>query len=156
MKELMEYREKLINRFHEAAQEFRAACEAAGDPFAKVEGEWTLHQIVSHTRDVQRLVYGARIKQTLLEDNPMFDSFDADEWMAAHYKPQEPLAGILHEFTSNVDELCAILSGAPREVWSRESRHPELGGGLTLQFWVERSLAHIEEHLTAVKRLKAD
>jgi hypothetical protein len=52
--------------------------------------------------------------------------------------------------------LCAILSGAPREVWSRESRHPELGGGLTLQFWVERSLAHIEEHLTAVKRLKAD
>jgi hypothetical protein len=48
------------------------------------------------------------------------------------------------------------LGGAPREAWSRESRHPELGGGLTLQFWVERSLGHIKEHLTAVKRLNAN
>ncbi|CAG0995045.1 hypothetical protein ANAEL_02534 [Anaerolineales bacterium] len=156
MKELTEYREKLVNRFHEAAWEFRAACDAAGDPSAKIEGEWTLHQIASHTRDVQKLVYGARIKQTLLEDNPHFEGFDADEWMAAHYNPQEPLAGILQEFTQDVDELCVILTGLPHEAWSRESRHAELGGGLTLQLWVERGLAHIEEHLTAVERLKAD
>ena len=152
MKELIEYREKLINRFHEAAWEFRAACEAVSDPFTKIEDGWTLHQIASHTRDVQKLIYGTRIEQTLKQDNPLFQSFDADEWMAAHYNQQEPLAGILHEFTNNVNELCVILSGMPREAWSRESRHPELGNGLTLQLWVERSLAHIEEHLQTVKK----
>jgi hypothetical protein len=156
MKELIEYREKLINRFHEAAWEFRAACEAVSDPFAKIEDGWTLHQIASHTRDVQKLIYRARIERTAKEDNPLFESFDADDWMEAHYNPQEPLSGILHEFTHNADELCAILSGVPREAWSRESSHPELGGGLTLQLWVERSLAHIKEHLLEVKRLKGD
>lgn len=156
MKELTGYREKLLKYFHQAAWEFRAACEAAGDPLAGRDGGWNLHQIASHTRDVQRLVYGARVKRTLLEDNPHFDAFDADERMAAYYNPQEPLAGILDELTQDVDELCAVLSGIPREAWLREGSHPELGRGLTLQFWVERSLGHIKEHLLDVKKLKGD
>ena len=55
---------------------------------------------------------------------------------------------------SNVNELCVILTGLPRGAWSRESRHAELGGGLTLQLWVERGLAHIEEHLKTVKQAR--
>jgi hypothetical protein len=39
----------------------------------------------------------------------------------------------------------------PQEGWSRTSRHASLGGDLTLQLWVERSLAHLEEHLAALK-----
>jgi len=152
MKELLEYREKMVKRFGEAAREFRVACEAVNDPFEKIEGGWTLHQIALHTRDMEKLVYAERVYRTLNEDNPGFENFDADEWMAAHYNQQEPLAGILHEFTGNVDELCTTLSGLPQQAWSRESSLKELGGGLTLQLWVERSLAHIEEHLRAVKK----
>ena len=76
MKELFEYRIKLIDRLEEAAQEFQLACAAIADPFTKVEGTWTLHQIASHIRDVSRLVYGARILQTLQEEKPEFKSFD--------------------------------------------------------------------------------
>jgi len=151
MKELIEYREKLIQRFGEAAREFCAACEAVGDPFAKMEGDWNLHQIVWHTRDVEKLVYGARIERTFNEDNPEFKNFDADEWMAAHYDPHEPLKEILDELMKDVDALCEKLADLPREAWSRENRHEALGGGLTLQLWVERSLAHIEEHLKTVR-----
>ena len=153
MKELLEYREKMVKRFGEAAQEFRAACEAVSDPFAKIEGEWTLHQIASHTRDVEKLVYGARIYQTLNENNPEFKNFDADVWMAAHYNQHEPLADILDEFIKNVDDLCKTLRDLPQEAWSRESRHDTMGGELTLQLWVERSMAHIEEHLHTVKKV---
>jgi hypothetical protein len=153
MKELMEYREKLIERFEESAREFCAACESVGDPFAQLEAGWNLHQVASHTRDVEKLVYGARIERTLKEDNPEFENFDADEWMAVHYDQRELLAGILSELVNNVTELCAMLVDLPREAWSRESRHEALGGGLTLQLWVERSLAHIEEHLKTVRQL---
>jgi hypothetical protein len=153
MKELLEYRVKLIVRLAEAAREFRAACEAISDPFAIVEGEWTLHQIVSHLRDTEKLVYGSRIYQTLNEDNPEFKNFDADEWMAAHYDPQEPLTDILDEFIKNVDELCKTLRNLSQEAWSRVSRHETMGGELALQLWVERSLAHIEEHLQTVKKV---
>jgi hypothetical protein len=152
VKELLEYRIKMIARLEEAARDFRAACEVVNDPFAKVEGEWTLHQIASHTRDVEKLVYGMRIQQTLNETNPEFKNFDADEWMAAHYNQRESLAQILDEFTKNVTDLCATLRNLPQEAWSRESRHEAIGNGLTLQLWVERSLAHIEEHLQAVKK----
>jgi len=154
MKELLEYREKMIARLADAAQEFCSACRAFDDPFTKVEGEWTAHQIASHTRDVDKMIYGARIRQTLNEENPEFKSFDADAWMAEHYNKVEPLENILSEFSANMDELCAILKSMPREAWSRESRHATMGGGLTLQLWVERSLAHIEEHLLALKTAK--
>ena len=153
MKELLEYRVKMIVRLDEAAREFRIACEAVSDPLAKVEGGWTLHQIASHIRDTEKLVYSSRIYRTLNEDNPEFKNFDADEWMTAHYDQQEPLTHILDEFIKNVDELCKTLRDLPQEAWSRQSRHETMGGGLALQLWVERSLAHIEEHLQAVKKV---
>ncbi len=152
MKELFEYRVKMIARLADAAREFSSACRAFDDPFTKVEGEWTAHQIASHTRDVDKMIYGARIRQTLNEENPEFKSFDADAWMAEHYNKDELLENILSDFSANMDDLCAILQSMPREVWSRESRHETMGGGLTLQLWVERSLAHIEEHLLALKK----
>jgi len=154
MKELLEYREKMIARLADAAQEFCSACRAFDDPFTKVEGEWTAHQIASHTRDVDKMIYGARIRQTLNEENPEFKSFDADAWMAEHYNKDEPLENILSDFSANMDDLYTILQSMPRETWSRESRHETMGGGLTLQLWVERSLAHIEEHLLALKKDK--
>ncbi|MDO8754821.1 MAG: hypothetical protein Q7J80_13065 [Anaerolineales bacterium] len=154
MKELLEYRMKMTARLAGAAQEFCSACRAFDDPFIKVEGEWTAHQIASHTRDVDKMIYGARIRQTLNQENPEFKSFDADAWMAEHYNKAEPLENILSDFSANMDDLCTILKSMPREAWSRESRHETMGGGLTLQLWVERSLAHIEEHLLVLKKAK--
>jgi hypothetical protein len=154
MKELIEYREKLIARLGEAADEFRRECRAFADPFKVVEGEWTLHQIASHVCLVDRDVYSARIRRTLTEDNPDFEVFDPDAWMAEQYRREEPLNGILDAFSANIKDLCAELKSLPREAWSRESRHAHHGGGLTLQWWAERNLAHIEEHLRAVKRVK--
>jgi len=153
MKELLEYRVKLVERLSEAAHEFQAACLAIKDPFQKVDGEWTLHQIAWHTRDVDKLIYGERIRQTINEDHPEFKSFDADGWMAAHYNQDEALTGILDELIKNIEELCKTLRDLPLEAWSRESRHETIGGGLTSQLWVERDLQHIEEHLQTVKKV---
>jgi hypothetical protein len=149
MKELMEYRRKLVERLAEAADEF---CDVtrAGNPSTVVEGEWTLHQVAAHVRDIDRVVYNARIVRTLQEQDPLFQSIDPDEWMKENYNKDEPLAGILVEFRSNVAELLNTLGEASDEAWSRVSRHETLGDGLTLQWWVERSLAHIEEHLSPV------
>ncbi|MDP1779490.1 MAG: hypothetical protein Q8K73_04375, partial [Anaerolineales bacterium] len=104
--------------------------------------------------DVDKMIYGARIRQTLNEEHPEFKNFDADAWMADHYNKDEPLENILSDFSANMDDLYTILQSMPREAWSRESRHETMGGGLTLQLWVERSLAHIEEHLLALKKDK--
>jgi hypothetical protein len=149
MKELLEYRVFLVNRLRKAAGEFCEACEAL-DPLKKY-GEWTLHQIVAHVRDLNHLVYEKRVREIIVEDNPLFENFDPEAWMMSHYEPDEPIKKILDEFKSHVDQLCEALAALPVEAWSRESRHEMIGDQLPLQLWVERGLAHIEDHLLEIK-----
>jgi hypothetical protein len=150
MKELLEYRVFLVNRLRKAAEEFCDACEAL-DPSIKPSGEWTLHQIAAHLRDLNHLVYEKRVRETIAEDNPLFENFDPEAWMLSHYEPEEPIKKILNDFKSHVDQLCETLSAVPVEAWSRESRHEMIGDQLPLQLWVERGLAHIEDHLLEIK-----
>jgi hypothetical protein len=155
MKELNEYRSQLIRKLVEAANEFRAACLAVTDPFEPVaEGGWNVHQLAAHTRDVDQLVYGMRAKRTANEDNPTFPNFDGDAHVRDHYSADEPLQSMLDGFVAGIEELAALLQSLPPESWSRLSSHEKLGGGLTLQLWVERGLAHMEEHLETVQKAK--
>lgn len=152
MKELNEYRARLLEKIISTAKEFREACLAVPSPFAPLdEGGWNVHQIAVHTRDVHTLVYRFRAQRTAQEDNPEFQNFDGDTYMAEHYDRSEPLNAILDGFVASVQSLAMTLERLPADGWSRESRHATFGGGFTLQTWVERDLAHIEEHLKTVK-----
>ena len=153
MNQLIEYREKLVEQLEGAAEEFRSASLDVADPFKPLEdGEWNTHQLAAHTRDTETLVYGMRIRRTLEEDNPVFQNFDGETWMAEHYDPDEPLASIVDELTASVKSTLTLLKDLPPAAWSRESRHEVYGGGFTLQTWTERSLGHIREHLETVKK----
>ena len=154
MKELKEYRTRLINRLEESANLFREICLAAKDPYVPLEGGWNVHQVAVHTRDVDKLVYGLRARRTAVEDNPEFPNFDGDAHMADHYDKNEQLRTLLDGFVGNVEALAALLRELPPEAWSRESRHAKMGSGFTLQTWVERNLAHIEEHIETVNKGK--
>jgi hypothetical protein len=153
MNQLLEYRAKLIDRLETTAGEFHTVCLQVSDPFKAVDdGGWNTHQLASHTRDVDKVVYGMRIRRTAEDDNPEFQDFDADEWIAANYDADESLTSILDELSASVRETAAMLRQLPPEAWSRESSHVVYGGGFTLQTWVERGLAHIQEHLDTVKK----
>ena len=155
MKELSEYRKNLIENLAQAAQDFRAAALAVKDPYVPLEeGGWNVHQIAVHTRDVDKLVYGLRARRTAAEDNPAFLNFDGDAYMAEHYSAAERMDGVLDDFLQSVESLVEMLRALPVEAWSRESSHATLGSGMTLQTWVERGLAHIQEHLETVKKSK--
>lgn len=152
MKELMEYRQKLLARLSAATEEFCEACRSFADPFAKVGGEWSVHQIAFHMGGIHREVYGMRILRTFHEENPIFKNFEPEEWMAVSYQRDEPLEKILNEFSASIQSVCALLADAPQSSWSRLSRHEALGKELTLQLWAERGLAHIEDHLRSMKK----
>lgn len=156
MRELTEYRTNLTQRLAAAAGEFRSECLAVKDAFAPLEpGGWNTHQIAAHTRDVARLVYGARIRRTASENAPEFENFDGETYIAHHYSRDEPLDKILDELVSEGEDLAEMLQGLPPGDWARLSSHVMLGRGLTLQSWVEKGLAHIEEHLETVRRHRA-
>jgi hypothetical protein len=150
MSELEEYRIRMLEKLEEAARAFRTECLAAADPYAPSKQGWSVHQIAVHTRDVDQLIYGLRARRTAMEDHPKFESFDGDAYMAKNYDASESLEDLLTGFVDNVDALVELLRDLPPEGWSRPSSHATLGQGLTLQSWVEKDLAHIEEHLKDV------
>lgn len=153
MKELIEYRTKLIARLVEVAHEFRAECLSVQDVTMPLEaGGWTVHQIAAHTRDVDKLVYGMRVRRTAAEQNPEFQNFDGEEYMAEHYSKSAPLNEILDELVEQVESLAEELRSLPPQAWARVSSHAMLGRDLTLQTWVEKDLAHIQEHLATVRK----
>ncbi|MEN9562969.1 MAG: DinB superfamily [Chloroflexota bacterium] len=152
MKELMEYREKLLARLSAAEEEFCEACRSFANPFASVDGEWTVHQVAFHVGGIHREVYGARVLRTFHEENPLIKNFEPEEWMVAIYSREEPLENILTEFSTSIQAICVLLGNAPQESWSRLSQHEALGKELTLQLWAERGLAHIEDHLKSLKK----
>lgn len=151
MDQLLEYRARLLDRFEEATRQFCEAVETATQPNVPSEANgWSVHQLAAHTRDTEKMVYGLRIRRTLEEDDPIFENFDGDAYMAAHYNPEEPLASILDELADSVRANVARLRSLPPEAWTRPSRHETYGAGFTAQTWVERALAHVEEHLKSV------
>ena len=153
MKELEEYRMGLMQRLEEAARAFRKEALAVDDPFEPLDGgTWTAHQIAAHTRDVDKLVYGLRARRTAMEDNPEFSTFDGESFMAAHYDASEPFPELLDGLVENVEALIELLRALPGPGWARLSRHDMLGSALTLQSWVEKDLAHIEEHLETLRK----
>lgn len=153
MKELMQYRESLIDRFVHVVDEFCASCLMVKDVFTPLgEEQWNVHQIAAHVRDVHKLVYGSRARRTAVEDDPEFPPFNGEAYMDEQYSSSEPLYEILEELRGNVADLANMLRELPVEAWSRTSRHATLGHGFTLQSWVERDLAHVEEHMEVVNR----
>lgn len=152
MNELEEYRKSLIEKLEDMAKAFRAECLAVKDPYAPLAKDgWNVHQIAVHTRDVDKLIYGLRARRTAMEDNPEFPNFNGEAYMAEHYDPKESLSELLNGFVANVEALIELLRALPGEGWSRVSSHAKLGSGLTLQSWIEKDLAHIQEHLETVK-----
>ena len=153
MKELKDYRKSLIEKLVNTARDFREASLAIKDAFEPLEeGGWNVHQVAVHTRDVDKLVYGLRARRTVQEDNPEFQNFDGDTYMAEHYNASESLSELINGFVENVESLAEMLRALPDEAWSRPSRHVTLGSGFTLQTWVERGLAHIQEHTETVSK----
>ena len=153
MKELNEYRTNLINRMVFAVKEFRDVCLSVKDPYTSLSpNEWSVHQIATHARDVHLLVYRFRAQRTAQDDNPEFQNFDGDAYMAEHYDVHEPLNSILDGFVASMESHALSLARLPAEAWSRLSRHVTFGSGFTLQTWVERDLAHLQEHLETIKK----
>lgn len=153
MKELKDYRKNLIEKLVNTARDFRTASLAVKDPYMPLEdGGWNVHQVAVHTRDVDKLVYGMRARRTVEEDNPEFQNFNGEAYMAEHYHANESLSDILDRFVESVESLAELLRSLPDKAWSRVSRHATLGSGFTLQTWVERGLAHLQEHVETLRK----
>ena len=145
---LDDYRRRLMARYLDQVGEYAAYLAGLDDGAARTPiqpGEWSAHQVLFHASSVDENAYGPRLRRILREDRPLLEDYEGDGWMAQHYEPAEPAGAILERWRSVRQGYAAEAAGAPPEAWSRTGRQP-YWGERTLQWWVERAVAHADEH----------
>lgn len=145
---LEDYRRQLLDHYLDQVQVYRAhlsPLEASAIRAAIKPGEWSPHQLLFHVRTVDQQAYGPRLERILREARPLLEDFDESAWMAAHYDPAELPQAILDEWEDVRRRYAGQLAAAPPEAWSRTGRQT-YWGERTLQWWVERAIAHAEDH----------
>jgi hypothetical protein len=145
---LTSYRRDLLQSYTAQAESLR---RALGDRRSTMQeslepGGWTPHQVIWHVRAVETQAYLPRLERLLARDGAELQDFDGDGWMATRYAADEPWQRIVDDFVAARQEMAARLDAAPVAAWSHTGRHG-YWGSRTLMWWVERSLAHVDEHI---------
>lgn len=146
----------LITRIRESAKAIeRAVTEipAAQHEMAPATGEWSVKQILLHTRDVAMLAYGLRVRRIVVEDAPSFASYNEEE-----YRPLNPGAGetasdLAHTILAEHFAVAGLLTHLPDAFWQKTGQHPEYGT-TTLEFFARRLAEHAEEHAEQISDFK--
>jgi uncharacterized damage-inducible protein DinB len=149
MTELAEYRSRLTARYAGQADELAKLVEALPDEHIRRElepGGWSAHQVLTHIRDVEARAFVPRISKILQEDSPKLESFDPEAWMDEHYDSQEAVGEILTEIKNLRAKGSSLIQPLGGDGWSRTGKHLSFGNR-TLQWWIEYSVNHFDEHL---------
>ena len=143
------YRRNLLRQYLEQVGTFRRKMQG----WSKDEehrplqpGGWSPHQVAWHVRAVEMQAYLPRLELLLAEDHAQLADFDGEAWMERHYVRDEAGSQILDDIRAARRAMVARLQAAPDEVWSRVGEH-SFWGARTLMWWVERSMAHVDEHI---------
>ena len=113
-------------------------------------GKLSLLEHVTHMLDMERDVFGVRLRRVLEEDNPKLDPVDQE-----HYVDESRYAG--RSFQEIVDEWerlrranVDLVESTGPEQWARPVRHPDLGNA-TFADVVHRWSRHDADHLRQIE-----
>jgi hypothetical protein len=150
MEELLDYRQRMLDKLVGVSGRVEQVIVEMDNFFQPFEGgTWSLHQILAHMRDVNLQVYLPRLHRILDEDKPVFENFDGEAWMAKYYQREESMEKISRELGDGCTLTATWLRNLPNHAWNRPGKHPTLGEH-SLQWWVEQTLSHLEEHLVKI------
>jgi uncharacterized damage-inducible protein DinB len=117
-------------------------------------GKWSIHEIVCHMRDAERLGYLHRYSKILTEDNPTFPDVDGDVLAQERQYRRQNLREILKDWRAARKESLALLRKVKANQWSRMGTH-ETAGPMSLETVLQRqALGNDEAHLAQIENIK--
>lgn len=135
---------------HDLAREIEAVPPEAA-LWRPAEGEWSVHETLTHLWIAERLIFLPRLQRVAAEDRPALALVDE----AAHHKQlwraETPLASLLADFVADRAQEVALLEQAAD--WSRVGVH-ETRGPVSLAWLAEYTVAHTWEHLAQIMRAR--
>ena len=114
------------------------------------EGEWSVHRILLHSRDIVMLGYGTHIRRLVLETDPVFGRFSED-YRVRHPGEDESVEHIMFMIKSEHELLARLLEHLPAEDWQRSGISN--GQRRNIEFWAMRVAGHAEEHAAQIGQM---
>ena len=117
-------------------------------------GKWSIHEIVCHMRDAERLGYLHRYTEILAKDNPTFPDVDGDALALERQYRRLNLRDVLRDWRAARKESLALLKRVTGGQWTRIGIH-ELAGPMSLETVLQRqALGNDQAHLIQIENIK--
>jgi hypothetical protein len=117
-------------------------------------GKWSIHEIVCHMRDAERLGYLHRYTEILAKDNPTFPDVDGDALALERQYRRLNLREVLRDWRAARKECLAVLKKVKGTQWTRIGTH-ETAGPMSLETVLQRqALGNDEAHLVQIENIK--
>ena len=117
-------------------------------------GKWSIHEIVCHMRDAERLGYLHRYTEILAKDNPTFPDVDGDALALERQYRRLNLREVLRDWRAARKECLAVLKKVKGTQWTRMGTH-ETAGPMSLETVLQRqALGNDEAHLVQIENIK--
>ena len=117
-------------------------------------GKWSIHEIVCHMRDVERLGYLYRYTEILTKDNPTFPNVDGDVLAQERQYRRLNLRDVLRDWRAARKDCLAVLKKVKETQWARIGMH-ETAGPMSLETVLRRhALGNDEAHLVQIENIK--
>ncbi len=114
--------------------------------------KWSIAEVVAHLADVE-LVYIARCRWMLFEENPALVPFNQDNWVQGWEREREPIAETLLRFQVLRRSLLRLLRSASPSDLARTGRHVDYGTEQVSDY-VAKLAGHDLNHLIGIESLR--
>jgi len=118
-----------------------------------IAGKWSAREIVHHLADSET-VSGIRLRRLLVEDHPVIQGYDQDEYASQLNYNERDMAPALAAFHAARANTAQLLDRMNDEDWKREGSHTE-SGRYTVEDWLKIYAAHAHNHAAQIRALRA-
>ena len=117
-----------------------------------IPGKWSAREIVHHLGDSET-TSGWRIRRLLVEDNPLIQGYDQDEFATKLRYNERDMAPALEAFRIARESTMQILPLMTEEDWQRAGTHSE-SGRYTMEDWLITYAKHAHNHAAQIRQLR--
>ena len=117
-----------------------------------IAGKWSAAEIVHHLADSET-ISGQRLRRLLVEDHPLIQGYDQDQFAARLYYNERDIGPALEAFRAARATSAQLIDLMTEEDWHREGTHSE-SGSYSAEDWLKIYAAHAHNHAAQIGRLR--
>ncbi|NNF01681.1 MAG: DinB family protein [Bacteroidia bacterium] len=114
------------------------------------DNKWTVREIICHLGAYQEH-FSKRIDNILLQDNPKFDRYKADDDPNFSVWKEKVFADIISHYFAHREKLNNFLSTLNKDQLNRTANHP-LYGDMKMTDWIQFFILHENHHIFSIFR----